>query len=68
MDRRLTNRTPRDIEVKADFLGVGDFTMNSWEDSPKRRQGRHRPRGEGIRVYHPHRPGGRLRRGGGAGM
>ena len=20
--------------MKADFLGVGDFTMNSWEDSP----------------------------------
>ena len=30
----LTNWTPRDIEVKADFLGAGDFTMKSWEDGP----------------------------------
>ncbi len=30
----LTNWTPRDIEVKADFLGSGDFIMKSWEDGP----------------------------------
>lgn len=30
----LTNWTPRDIEVKAEFLDAGDHVMKSWEDGP----------------------------------
>ncbi|MBN8458921.1 MAG: glycoside hydrolase family 97 catalytic domain-containing protein [Verrucomicrobia bacterium] len=30
----LTNWTPRDLTVEADFLGAGGFTMKSWEDGP----------------------------------
>ncbi len=30
----LTDWTPREITVKTDFLGTGDYLMESWEDGP----------------------------------